>query len=73
MNLKQKLKEEKNVILIREIEYNQKNYVMTIKTLNFGIEYIYYEIENENIKDVVDKDILNYFKERYEIHEDVVY
>lgn len=73
MNLKQKLKEEKNVILIREIEYKQKNYVMTIKTLNFGIEYIYYEIENENIKDVVDKDILNYFKERYEIHEDVVY
>lgn len=31
------------------------------------MEYIYYEIENEEIKSIEDEDLIQYFKQNYEI------
>lgn len=61
--LKNKLQNENNVALIKEFIYNNKNYVIALDEKN---NYIYFEIENENIKKVTDNAIISYFKEKYE-------
>ncbi|MCI9063084.1 MAG: hypothetical protein HFJ17_00515 [Clostridia bacterium] len=66
---KNKLKEvlEKNKVrLVSKINYRGKAYIKTIKSLKKGIEYIYYEIEDDTIKEVNDETILRYFKEMYQ-------
>lgn len=64
---KEKLEKTKKVIYINEIDYLGKKYVKTMKMQKNGIEYIYYEIENEEIKEIQDKAVVAYFKERFEI------
>lgn len=71
--IEEKLKKEKNVSFVNKIVYNNKNYLKAIKMMKSGIEYIYYEVENGEIKEVGDKKLLTYFKENYEINEGSIY
>ena len=71
---KEKFKKEKNVIYICEIKYLGKKYAKTIRMQKEGIEYIYYEIDNDKIRDVEDKDIIQYLKGNYEgENTDIIY
>lgn len=67
--IKQKLKQEKNVSFINEIRYNQNTYVKTIRLVQNGIEYVYYEIKDKDIIEIDNTEILMHFKENYEINE----
>ena len=71
--IEKKLKEQEKCIPIREIDYYDRKYVMTFKSKILGIEFKYFEIEENEIKEVKDREILKFFRENYEIHEDVVY
>lgn len=75
MNIKEFLENEKQVNFIREIEFNNKKFAKAYKKDKNGIKYYYFEIENENtIKEVTDKGLLEYFREMYEIkHTDIIY
>lgn len=64
--IKDKLEKVKKVIYITETEYLGKKYVQTMKMKKDGIEDLYYEIEDGNIKDIQDKDIITHFKEKFE-------
>ena len=64
----------KNVEFINEIEYNNKQYIKTMKMQKNKMKYIYYEINGNEIKEVEDIKILDYFKNVYEIHSsDIIY
>lgn len=67
--IKEKLKKEKGVIFIDKIKYNEKLYVKTIKQLPNGIEYLYYEITNNEIKEINDKETLTYLQEENDSEE----
>lgn len=67
--IKQKLKQEKNVEFVCDIIYNKKKYIKTIKILKSGIEYIYYEIDNNQIKEISNEDVFQYLRKHYEIKE----
>lgn len=67
--IKRVIKEEKNVIVVSEINYNNKEYVKTIKMLEKEIEYIYYEIQGKEIKKVESQETIEYFRKKYEINE----
>lgn len=64
--IEKKLKKEKSQY-IREINYQNKSYIKAINFNKKEISYIYYKIEENKIKKVEDKQLLNYFKENYEI------
>ena len=71
---KEKLRKEKKVIFISMIEYNGKTYAKTLKQLNEGIEYVYYEIINDEIKEIQDNNILAYLQDNYNMKPtDIVY
>lgn len=53
---------EKKVSLIGTLEFNKKTYVKTLNNQKEDIEYIYYEIKDEDIKKVEDKLIIEYLK-----------
>ena len=61
---KEKFKKE---IFISMIEYNGKTYAKTLKQLNEEIEYVYYEIINDEIKEIQDNNILAYLQDNYNI------
>ena len=74
MNINEKLKKEKNAIYGGKIVYNGKDYIKVIKYSDNGIEYLYYEIENDEIKEIEDKDAILYLKNNCEISEgNIVY
>ncbi len=64
--IKKIIEEEKGATFVNEIEYCNKTYVKTIKTLKNGIEYLYFEIDNDIIKSVDDEKLISYFKANYE-------
>ncbi len=64
---KEKLKKEKNAIFVCEIDYLGKKYIKAIKLLKSGIEYVFYEMENDNIKEIEDKEVLQYLEENYKV------
>lgn len=64
--INKKLEKDKKVTLVSEIKYRGKKYVKTIKSTRNGIEYLYYEIDNNEIKDIEDEMLVSYFKEKYE-------
>jgi len=66
-NIINKLEKEKKVSYVSAINYNQKQYVKTIKSVKNGIEYIYYEIRNGEIIEVDDEKIIEYFRKNYEL------
>ena len=71
---KEKFKKEKKVIFISMIEYSGKTYAKTLKQLNEGIEYVYYEIINDEIKEIRDNDILAYLQDNYNMKAtDIIY
>lgn len=63
---KEKLEKTKKVIYVSEMTYLGKNYAQAMKLKKDGVEYLYYEIDGENIKDIQDEAIIKYFKERFE-------
>lgn len=65
--LKKRLLQEKKAEFIMEIEYNEKKYVKAVKISKKEISNIYYEIENNQIKEITDDKILNYLKKHYEL------
>ncbi len=74
IEIKEKFKKEKKVIFISMIEYNEKTYAKTLKQLNNGIEYVYYEIINDEIKEIQDNDILTYLQDNYNMKAtDIIY
>ena len=64
--LEQKLKLEYNSILTKEFEYNKNKYARATKFFNNIISYLYFEIENDDIKLVSDLKLLNVFNSIYE-------
>lgn len=71
--IKQKLQQEKQATFVGEINYKGKDYIKTIKILEKGIEYIYYEIQNKEIKEIEDEEIIAYLKKNYERNERGIY
>ena len=65
--LKTKLLREKKAELVTEIDYNGKKYVKTLKIKSKKILNIYYEIENNQMKEITDEKILAYLKKNYEL------
>ncbi len=61
-----KLIEDKGATFVSEIEYCEKTYVKAIKTLKDCIEYLYFEIDNDSIRNVDDEKLISYFKANYE-------
>lgn len=64
--IEEKLEKEKKENLVIEIIYNNKNYIQAIKPIKKGFEYIYYEIKDNELKPIIDNDLLKMFKEKYE-------
>jgi len=60
--IKQKLKKEKDLRLIAEISYCGKKYIKALKDEKNGISYIYYEIDENEIKDIKDKQVTDELK-----------
>lgn len=68
------LKEKFNCLAIIDFEYLDKNYVKAFKNSQSGIEYKYFEIlEENNLKEVTDKELLEYFRSQYEENSDSEY
>lgn len=65
--LKKRLLQEKKAEFIMEIEYNEKKYIKAVKISKKEISNIYYEIENNQIKEITDEKILTYLKKNYEL------
>ena len=65
--LKKRLLQEKKAEFVMEIEYNEKKYVKAVKISKKEISNIYYEIENNQIKEITDEKILTYLKKNYEL------
>ena len=61
--IKQRLLKEKNAYYVIEINYNSKKYIQAFK--KDSLENVYYEIDDE-IKEVLDKNLLEYFRDVYE-------
>jgi len=68
--IKQKLKKEKDLRLIAEISYCGKKYIKALKDEKNGISYIYYEIDENEIKDIKDKQVTDELKKLYNIKSD---
>jgi len=65
-DIKKRIENENDVSYISTIEQNGRQYVKTIKKIDNGIEYLYYEIIEDEIIIVEDEQLLEYFKETYE-------
>ena len=52
--------------------YLGKSYAQTMKIKRDGIEYVYYEIDGENIKDIQDEGIIKHFKEKFETTNNII-
>ncbi|MCI8392477.1 MAG: hypothetical protein HFJ24_02525 [Clostridia bacterium] len=71
---KEKLEKTKKVIYVTEIMYLGKSYAQTMKIKKDGIEYVYYDIDGEDIKEIQDEAIIEHFKEKFEGHNtDIIY
>lgn len=64
----------KKIEFVSEIEHNNKQYIKTIKMQKHKPKFIYYEIDENNIKEVEDIQLLDYFKTMYEVQpSDIIY
>ncbi len=60
------LKKEK-LEFIDNIDYNKRKYIKALKIVKHEPIYIYYEIKEEGIEEVKNINLLNFFKEQYEM------
>ena len=65
--IKEKLLSEKNARLILVFNYKDRQYAKTIKVDNDEINTVYFEIEEDMVREVLDEKTLLYFKDKYEI------
>ena len=64
----------KKLEFVSVIEYNNKQYIKTIKAQKNKPKFIYYEINENKIKEVEDIKLLDYFKIMYETQpSDIIY
>lgn len=66
-NKEKELEEKYDILIVSEIEYYEKTYIKTIKTLDKGFNYIYYELKDNQIIELKDENILLFFKVAYEL------
>ena len=59
-----------NCRYVDTFEYCDKKYIMGVQILENGINYRYFEA-NENISEVTDKKLLEEFRKNHETHSDV--
>jgi uncharacterized radical SAM superfamily protein len=73
-HLKELLEKQYKVTYISNINYDNKTYVKTLKNSKNKIEYLYYEIDNDTIKEINDNYLIDYFKTIYEYpSSDIIY
>jgi hypothetical protein len=63
---KELLQKQYNATFVSNINYNNKNYIKALKNSKNSIEYLYYEIDEDTIKEVTNKNLNEYFKKIYE-------
>ena len=67
LELKRKLLKEKKAEFIAEIEYDNKIYVKAVRVIKNDVINVYYEIKNEQIKEITDEEVLKCLKDQYEL------
>jgi hypothetical protein len=72
--LEEKLKLEYSAKLVNEIKYNNEEYIRAVKFVETRINYIYFKIDNNDLKEVTDIEILEYFNNLYKSeNKDIIY
>jgi hypothetical protein len=72
--LEEKLKLEYNAELINEIDYDNKKYIRAVKVSSNCINYIFFELYANNLKEVTDTKLLKVFNNLYESeNKDIIY
>lgn len=71
--IKKKLKEEKDAIFTKEVEYNKSKYYMAFKLVKDGMQYYYYEIKDNKFQEVNNFKTIEYLRNFNEINEDFIY
>ena len=71
--IKYQLKKEFNCELINIFQYENTNFIKGIELLEHGIRYRYFKVDNNKIQEIVDKMILEYFKENKENNSEIIY
>ena len=68
------LNKQKNAELIYIFKYKEKDYVKALKIdKGYLPVYIYFELNNNEIKEIEDKELLNKIRKTNEIHEKRIY
>ncbi|MBR3002671.1 MAG: hypothetical protein IKF38_03800 [Clostridia bacterium] len=67
------VKERYNCMVVSIFKYENTNFIKGLESLKNSIRYRYFKIEKDKIVEILDENILNYFREKNEIHEDVNY
>ena len=68
------LKKQRNAELIDIFKYKEKDYVKALKIdKGYLPVYIYFELNNNEIKEIEDKELLNKIRKTNEIHEKRIY
>lgn len=70
--MKKYIKEKYNCQPVDFFKYGNHEFAKCVEALDNGINYRYFDI-TENIVEVTDEILLNYFKEKNEIHSDIEY
>ncbi len=71
--ISKKLKKDYNCIAINFFEYGDKNFAKCLEDTEHGIKYRYFYIVGNEMKEVLDEEVLNYFRETQEINSDIIY
>lgn len=64
--IKKKLEEYKAAYVAKFV-HNEKEYIKAIREFKDGIKYVYYEMENNDLKEIKDIDLIKYFDKLYGI------
>ena len=67
------LKEKYNCKFISEIDDNSHKYAKTIEVKGKNFRYRYFNIDNDNISEVVDETEFKHLKDEYETNSDILY
>ncbi|MDE5831194.1 MAG: hypothetical protein K2H53_06305 [Clostridia bacterium] len=65
--IEEKLRKERNLSFVGEINYCGKKYIKALKDEKNGISYMYYEIDENEIKDIRDHEVESELKKLYSI------
>ena len=67
------MKERYNCMVVSIFQHENTHFIKGLESLKNGIRYKYFKIEKDKITEILDENILNYFREKNEIHEEVNY